>query len=270
MTSRMTGDVPGRRTEPGAPGADTLPSDVDVPVPLLRLVLVEMRKMVDTRAGFWLLAIIVLLTAAATVLTAVFGPEDGTPMEILLLAAGGPQGLLLPVLGVLLVTSEWGQRAAMTTFVLVPRRERVVVAKILAALLIGLGVLVVTFAVAALATTLSGASVADAPGEMLGHFTLLQVLGVMQGIAFGFLFLNSAAAIVSYFLLPVVSSIVFAVAEPLQGVREWVDVGAGQAPLSEAGALTATEWAHLASTSVIWILLPLVLGAWRVLTAEVK
>ena len=248
----------------------TLPSDVDIPVPLPRLVQVEMRKMLDTRAGFWLLALIVLITTVATVLAAIFGSDEGTPMELLILAAGGPQGFLLPVLGVLLVTSEWGQRAAMTTFVLVPRRERVIVAKILAALGIGLAVLVVTFAVAALATTLSGASVADAPSEMYGHFTLLQVLGVMQGLAFGFLFLNSAAAIVTYFLLPIVSTIVFSVVEPLEGIRDWVDIGYAQAPLSERGSLTGDEWAHLVTSSLIWIVLPLVLGAWRMLTAEVK
>jgi ABC-2 type transport system permease protein len=44
-----------------------------------------------------------------------------------------PVGVLLPVLGVLLVTSEWSQRTAMTTFALVPRRFRVLTAKPLAA-----------------------------------------------------------------------------------------------------------------------------------------
>jgi ABC-2 type transport system permease protein len=248
----------------------TLPSDVDTPVPLPRLVLVEMRKMLDTRAGFWLLVVIVLLTVVATVLTAVFGPEGGSSVENLLFAAAGPQGLLLPVLGVLLVTSEWGQRAAMTTFTLVPRRERVVVAKVLAALGIGLGVLAITFAVAALAAATSGASPGDLPARVPAHFTLVQVLGVMQGLAFGLLLLNSAAAIVSFFLLPVISSIVFSVVEPLQGVREWVDLGFAQTPLSESSALTGDEWAHVATTSLIWIVLPMVLGAWRMLVSEVK
>jgi ABC-2 type transport system permease protein len=251
-----------------SPGA--LPSDVDTSVPLPRLVLVEMRKMLDTRAGYWLLAVIVVLTTLATVLTAVFGPEDGTPMETLLLAAAGPQGLLLPVLGVLLVTSEWGQRAAMTTFTLVPRRERVVVAKILAAMVIGLGVLAVTFVVAALATVLSGASIGDLPGNVPGYFVLIQVLGILQGLAFGLLLLNSAAAIVAYFLLPVLSTIVFSVVEPLEGIREWIDIGYAQSPLSEPGALTGEQWGQLATTTLVWIVLPMVLGAWRMVTTEVK
>jgi ABC-2 type transport system permease protein len=247
-----------------------LPSDVEARIPLTRLVAVEMRKMVDTRAGLWLIVVIVVLTALATVLTAVFGPDEGTPMEFLLLAAGGPQGLLFPVLGVLLVTGEWGQRAAMTTFVLVPRRERVVVAKILAALAIGLVVLGLTFAIAALATLLSGASPGDLPARAYGHFTLLQALGILQGLAFGLLFLNSAAAIVSFFLLPLISSLVFNLVPALRDVRDWIDVGAGQGPLSESAAMTGQEWAQLGSTTLIWLVLPLTVGAWRMLTAEVK
>ena len=39
-------------------------------------------------------------------------------------ATATPQGFLLPVLGILLVTSEWGQRTALTTFALEPHRGR--------------------------------------------------------------------------------------------------------------------------------------------------
>ena len=41
--------------------------------------------------------------------------------------------LILPVLGILLVTSEWSQRTGLTTFALVPQRERVIVAKLIGA-----------------------------------------------------------------------------------------------------------------------------------------
>ena len=37
-----------------------------------------------------------------------------------------PMGILLPVLGVLSITSEWSQRTAMVTFTLEPSRMRVV------------------------------------------------------------------------------------------------------------------------------------------------
>ena len=112
----------------------TLPEDRDARVPTTRLVQVEMRKMLDTRAGFWLLVVIAVLTVAMIVLFATFAPDQDRNFDSFLGGAATPQGFLLPVLGVLLVTSEWGQRAALTTFTLVPHRSRVVVAKVLAAL----------------------------------------------------------------------------------------------------------------------------------------
>ena len=46
----------------------TLDLTADSPVPLTRLVKVEMRKMLDTRAGLWLMIAIVALTAVITVI----------------------------------------------------------------------------------------------------------------------------------------------------------------------------------------------------------
>ena len=67
-------------------------------------------------------------------------------------ATNGPQGLLLPVLGILLVTSEWSQRTALVSFTLMPVRGRVLLAKVLASLLAGLAAIALTVVVAVLAT----------------------------------------------------------------------------------------------------------------------
>lgn len=242
---------------------------VDTPIPMTRLVVVEMRKMLDTRAGLWLLIVIVALTTLVVGAVAVLGDEEAS-LDVLLLVAATPQGLLLPVLGVLLVTSEWGQRAAMTTFVLVPRRERVVAAKVVAAILIGLAVLAVTFLVAAVAALVSGAELGDSEPRIFGHVILLQVMGILQGLAFGLVLLNSAAAIVSFYLVPIVFSVLVNVSDSLREAAPWIDLGTAQGPLSESGALTGTEWTQLLSAAAIWILLPLALGSWRMVTAEVK
>lgn len=253
-----------------------LPEDRDAAVPTTRLVGVEMRKMVDTRAGFWLIVVIALLTVAAIVLFAIFAPDDARTFESFLGIAATPQGFLLPVLGVLLVTSEWGQRAALTTFTLTPRRERVVVAKVVAALLIGLAAILIAVLVGALLTGVRGGTDAwVGAGQSTGNFTLLQVLGILQGLAFGMLFLNSAAAIVTFFVIPIVSSLVFNLVSQLQSVAPWVDLGTAQTPFTPGAAAgsagpTAEEWAQLATASAIWILLPLVIGAWRILRSEVK
>lgn len=241
--------------------------DADAPVPLTRLVRVETRKMLDTRAGIWLLAVIVLLTVLVVGAVAWFA-DEGTSVAALILAAGAPQGLLLPVLGILLVTSEWSQRSAMSTFVLVPRRERVVVAKVLAALLVGLAVLALTIALAILAALAAGADL-DVGSRLYAHYAVLQVLNLLQGLALGALLLNSAGAIVGYYLLPILSGVLFGVVRPLADLAPWLDPSSAQSPLSADAALTGEQWAQLASASALWIALPLALGTWRMLVAEV-
>ncbi len=187
-------------------------------------------------------------------------------------ATATPQGFLLPVLGVLLVTSEWGQRAALTTFTLVPHRGRIIAAKVVAAVLLGLAAIAVALVVAALGTLVGGAG--DRWGAYgwadTGSFALLQTLGILQGLAFGALFLNSAAAIVTYFVLPIAFNIVTGIVEQLRDIQPWVDLGTSQTPLFDGGGVTGEEWAHLATSTLLWIVLPLAVGSWRMLHAEVK
>ena len=200
MTTPATGTSPY-----GDPGAAVLDVSGTPRVPFTRHVVVEMRKMFDTRAGKWLMITIVVITALVVGLLLVFAPDDAKNFEAFLGGTATPQGFLLPVLGVLLVTSEWGQRAALTTFTLEPHRERIIGAKVVAAVLFGIAAIVVAIAVAALATVIAG--VDDMWGAYgfgdLGNFALLQTMGIVQGLAFGMLFLNSAAAIVTYFVLPI-------------------------------------------------------------------
>jgi hypothetical protein len=84
------------------------------------------------------------------------------------------------------------------------------------------------------------------------------------------LFLNSAAAIVTYYVVPIAFSVVTGVVEQLQSVQPWLDLNTSQQPLFGGDSLSGREWAQLATGTLIWIVLPLVLGAWRMLRAEVK
>ena len=52
--------------------------------------------------------------------------------------AVAPASILLPIVGILLVTSEWSQRTALITFALVPDRGRVLAAKLLASVVLSL------------------------------------------------------------------------------------------------------------------------------------
>jgi ABC-2 type transport system permease protein len=268
MTAPPTGSTP----QGGGGGPAVLDVSGTSRVPFTRHVVVEMRKMFDTRAGKWLMITIVVITALVVALLLIFAPEDAKTFESFLGGTATPQGFLLPVLGVLLVTSEWGQRAALTTFTLEPHRERVIGAKVVAAVLFGLAAIAVAIVVAALATVL--ASVEDMWGVYgfgdLGNFVLLQTMGIVQGLAFGMLFLNSAAAIVTYFVLPIAFNILTGIVDQVRDVQPWIDIGTAQTPLFSGEALTGEQWAQVATTTLIWIVLPFAVGAWRMLHAEVK
>ena len=59
-----------------------------------------------------------------------------------------PASVLLPIVGILLVSSEWSQRTGMVTFALVPRRGRVIAAKLLASVVLSLVALALCIVVA--------------------------------------------------------------------------------------------------------------------------
>ncbi len=241
-------------------------------VPLARVVKVEMRKMVDTRAGLWLIIAIIAITALITVIFMLTADDGDRTFTNFMGIMATPQGFLLPVLGILLVTQEWSQRTGMVTFTLEPHRGKVITAKVFAALIYGLLAVVVAIVFATLGTLASGgpdAWVNIGPDDF-AKFALLQGTGVLQGLAFGLIFLNSAAAIVTYFVLPIAFSIVASLWSALSDIAPWVDLGTSQQPLFSGQNLTGEEWAQVATGTLIWVVLPFVAGLVRVLRAEVK
>ena len=57
---------------------------------LARLVRVELRKMTDTRAGFWLLLVTLLLALAGLILTIAFAPDEDRTLPSRSSAPRGP------------------------------------------------------------------------------------------------------------------------------------------------------------------------------------
>ena len=114
-----------------------------------RLVAVELRKMVDTRAGFWLQVAMVAITVVVVVVRLLVGDAADHTFQSVLDVGLQPAAILLPVLGILLVTSEWSQRTGMITFALVPVRSRVLGAKLIASLVLAVAMLVMSVAVVA-------------------------------------------------------------------------------------------------------------------------
>lgn len=249
-------------------------------VPFGRLVRVELRKLADTRAGRWLLISIVALTLLVLVIQmAVVLGNDLHPKYVdFLQGANTPMGILLPVLGVLSITSEWSQRTAMVTFTLEPSRMRVVLAKVVSLLVVSVVALVVGMSLGALTNVLYGAFsgntvVWGSVGKLVLTYFVLFVLSLASGFALGALFLNSPAGIVVYFVYSFVLPVPFAIGAALMSwfndLRPWVDFNFAETPLGD-GTIHGSGWAHLVTSGLIWLGLPLAIGIWRIGRTEVK
>ena len=245
-------------------------------VPFGRLVRVELRKTVDTRAGRWLLISIACLTVAGMVLFLIFGHDSELTYDNFVGLSATPQGFLLPVLGILAVTSEWSQRTGLVTFTLEPRRGRALSAKVAAVLLLGLVFVVLLLACAAVGNLL-GEGLRGGDGEWgfgaddTGRVLILQLMGLLGGLAFGTVLLNSAPAIVLSFVLPLAVSILFEIVPGLRDSAPWIDLNTSQEPLFDfEHAVSAREWTQLLVTSLWWVWLPLAAGVTRVLRSELK
>ena len=245
------------------------------PVPFGRLLHVELRKTVDTRSGRWLLSAIGVITVGVIAVFLFAADAESLTFQRFVGVTSTPQSLLLPVLAILTVTTEWTQRTGLVTFTLEPRRSRVVLAKLVA--VITLGLLAVALAVTAAAvanlvagTLMDGAGSWDLAPENARDLVLLQVIAVLQGFAFGMLLMSTPAAIVAYYVLPLLWSTAFTLVDALQDAAPWLDLNSAIAPLFAGESLSGDDWAHVAVAGSLWVLLPLALGVLRLLRREVK
>ena len=250
-------------------------SAVEQRPPITRLTKVELRKMVDTRAGFWLLfTTFGLCVLVFIILLATGSGTDVTNTGILSLAAM-PATMLVPVLGVLLASSEFSVRSALTTFTVVPHRGRVVVAKFFAGLILSLlvsaALVLGTLLTGAFLSPPGGAEVAQQSGfgDMVGRTVLLMVLAMTSGLAFGLLLRNSALAIAAYFMLPTLLAIPFAVIRSIEKAGPWVTQERWGELVSQDG-LSSQAWAQVGTSSLIWIVAMLAVGLWRLERSEIK
>jgi ABC-2 type transport system permease protein len=240
---------------------------------LATLVRVELRKSCDTRAGRWLLITLGLLALGVVVLLLFAGAPEELTFEVLLLTAQLPMGIFLPVIGIIAVTGEWSQRTALTTFTLVPRRSRIVVAKIVALTLLALLAVVISIATAALGNVIAEVT-RDGDGSWgsastLAAVALFQVLCVLVGVGLGMLLLSAPQAIVVYLLLPFLFSSLAESIHALENIGPWINLLDTITELL-GEELTGEAWAHIATSVALWALFPMLLGAVRIQRREVQ
>ncbi|HPQ86013.1 MAG TPA: ABC transporter permease subunit [Actinomycetota bacterium] len=261
------------------PLAYTLARRTAQPIPITRLVKVELRKMFNTRSGFWMLVSIGVLSVIATGAVIIFAPDSAVTYLGFASAIGFPMSVILPLIAILAVTSEWSQRSGLTTFTLVPNRGRVIGAKAIAALLVGVGSMAIAAVVGAIGnvagSTIAGVdTVWDIPLSMAPQLVLGNLVGMAVGFTLGVVLRNSAAGIVAYFVVSLVMPgilVLLAQVRPwFEDLQPWIDWNTAQEALFVGATDTGREWAMLASTTMIWIVIPLVVGLLFLRRSEVK
>ena len=258
-----------RSTSPGRPR-----------VPLSRLVKVEVRKALDTRAGRWLVIGILGLVVVIEVIYSFAADNSDKNLQDYIQIPGFTLGYFLPIVIIMLVTSEASQRNGLVTFTLEPRRPRIVLAKFLAGIPLALGVMVLAVVLALLGTLLGIVTGGDPSWSLDGNLVfnalfLSNMIGIFVGFALAMLIMNTAGAIVAYFaytlILPTAVGLLSALSDTFEDIAPWIEFNTAQTPLiSSPYSPTGEEWAQIATSGTIWLLLPLALGIWRLLRIEFK
>jgi ABC-2 type transport system permease protein len=210
---------------------------------LARQVRVELRKTATTRAVWGLLLGFLVLTAVNVVAQVL--ASDQAPAQQGVPALDSPEGLrnvfaatlqaavFTLLLGVLSVTSEFRHGTAVSTFMAVPRRGRVVAAKAIALPIVALGYavagIVLTVAIAWPMLDWKGVTVSaddQVPQVLLGCLVAVTLYAVL-GVGFGALVRNQVAAlaVALVWMLLVESLLVTFVPE----VGRWLPGGAASA-----------------------------------------
>lgn len=259
-------------------------------VPFGRLVKVEVRKMFDTRAGFWLMistGILIALAMAISLL--VVGLDDGTRIS-----ANGysqimtiPLSLLLPVFAIVTITGEWGQRSHLSLFTLEPRRGRIIGAKLVSVLILAVGTILLAIALGAIGNVIGAAVGGYDAVWNIGVSDVLWTVGLqlayfLMAFALSMTFLSTAGTIVVFYIFALLLPIM--VYPPLyfsfdwaKDFIPWVDFNYAAAPLAvgedfdgNAVSVGAIDYVRFIFALILWIGLPGIIGLRRVLKTEVK
>ena len=247
------------------------------PIPLTRVVRVELRKMFDTRSGFWLIASIAITGLLATVATVAFAPDDQLTYYTFAKAIGYPITIILPMVALLSITSEWSQRSGLTTFTYVSSRRRVVGAKTVSAVTVAIASMLFAFVAGAIGNVV-GSAIAGVPtiwDLTLGHaltIVLGNLVSLSIGTMLGMVLRSSAGGLVMYFVLvllvPNLSALLATSQDWYHDLQPWVDLPYAQSFLFE-GMETGLQWAHVITAVTLWIVLPGIYGLRRVMRSEV-
>ena len=246
------------------------------------LVKAESRKYVNTRAALVLSILTAAVLAVATIGAIIAYPDltkiaTGTDLQFLLL---GVTSILTAVIVILPVTSEWTQRGVLTTFVVEPRRERVVAAKAL----VTLGVVLAVWMACQLSWAVFNAVGAATHGlEASWEFHWTRWLGGVEflllnaavAFALALLLRNTALTVTVFVAAPVAMGALSQFGELLAKIAAWLRTpGASLDTIlaAQKGGQTpdATLWGQFTVGIILWIVVPLIIGLWLSCRADAK
>lgn len=239
-------------------------------VPFHKLVDIEIRKTVNSRGGFWF-AIFIAVGLVALLLGQIFGGGEADQTVAQYYSSGATYlGVFLPIVALLLVSTEWSQRTAMTTLAQQPRRVELIISKLTASLVIGVAacaqMILLVLALGFVAAN-DSADAMSLDAQVVGQSILMVLLATASGFAFGAAFLKSAPAIVGYLLIPAVVAVLGTIGAIVDAVK-WIDIGASSTAAVDH-VMTSSEWKYFLVSSIAWIVVPLAVGWWRVMRDEV-
>ena len=182
------------------------------------------------------------------------------------------------MIAALSITGEGSQRSGLTTFTMVPHRERVIGAKVLTSLSVGVAAMLFAFAVGAIGNVVGTAINGT---DMISDVSVVEVRTSCSAACsacspapcWASLFRSSVGSLVGYFLYAFVLPSLYGVLTPsvgwFQDVRPWIDLNLAESFLFE-GKVVGEQWANIAVTTGIWIILPALIGLRLVMKSEVK
>ena len=202
------------------------------------------------------------------ILFCIFGETDDLIFRDMFALAILPASILLPIIGILLVSSEWSQRTALITFTLVPKRMRVMSAKIAAGVVLGVIVLAIGFVVSVLAIAIVGGA------WTMGLVVFLQICLLLvtvdaqrRRVRRGVPELRrrrSSCTSRCRSRSGALGAIPF-----FNDAAGWIDTTQTTGPLTE-GVASGIEWARFWVSMGVWMILPLAIGLYRIAKGEIR
>lgn len=222
---------------------------------LATLAALEVRKSLSTRSGRWLAVAAGLFAPAATAVVSAASDEALGSVTGPIGVMGTLTALVLLALGVLSTAGEWTHRTVQTTYLLTPRRGRVLAAKAVAVVLLGAALAAVSTALTAGALALLEDGVAwDGAGRAVAVAVAAGAAFALVGAGTGAALTNAPAALTGLYIVVLGALPILRTFKPEIGAR--LDPAEAVLTLAQ-GTATGRPVAILAG----WVVVAVVAGA---------